>query len=84
MEQNKNIPTTPPTSGSNANESFQRSLDRLKATLEKFNAINPSSESYYDVRNSYQYLKGFYDATYNFMQTFTKLIDLEVLRNESK
>lgn len=28
-----------------------------------------------DITKSYGYLKGFYDATYNFMQTFNKLIE---------
>ena len=81
MEQNKIIP---PTSGSNISEPFERKLDKLKETIESLNAKKASGESYYDVRNSYEYLRGFYDATHNFMQTFTRLIELEELRHESE
>ena len=49
-----------------------------KDWFEDFKNTHPQLFSKDDITKSYGYLKGFYDATYNFMQTFDKLIEAGV------
>ena len=69
MENNKQI-LIPPTSGSNADKP---ELELIKERIEQLGCkLLPQDNP----KESYLYLKGFYDATTNFMQTFEKLIEV--------
>lgn len=76
IKKRENSPPSPPTSGSNINEPFEREIDRIKR---EFSNLPIQQLNLKPNEKSYEYYKGFYDATYNFMSTFSKLLDSGVL-----
>lgn len=53
--------------------------DRQEQLLKEFSLYNAKLSQRDDIKNSYGYLKGFYDATHQLMQTFEKIVELGVL-----
>ena len=51
----------------------------INRIIEKFANLSTQPLNLEPCERSFEYYKGFYDATYQFMQTFEKLIDSGVL-----
>ena len=65
IKKEEGLSPLPPTSGSNVNESFERKIDRIKKEFANL-PIQPLNLK--PDERSFEYYKGFYDATTNFMQ----------------
>ena len=60
----------------NIDNSLKTDIELMKKRIEQLGyRLLPQD----DPKESYLYIKGFYDATYQFMQTFCKLIEVGVV-----
>ena len=72
IKEGEDLPPLPPFFDSNIDNSLKIDIELMKKRIEQLGReLLPQDNP----KESYLYLKGFYDATHQFMQTFEKLIE---------
>ena len=72
IKEEKGLDPIPPTSGSNISKPIFKEIDKIK---KEFASLPIQPLDLKPDERSFEYYKGFYDATHKFMQTFEKLIE---------